>query len=65
MKSFYRATQLLRSRRPQLTLVILALVGYVTAYAALPTLAEVSFELAQISLSLCQMGLVAWRVFGI
>ena len=66
MKSFYRVTQLFRSRRPQLTLAILALAGYVTGYAALRALAEVGLdELAQISLSLCQMGLVVWRVCAV
>ena len=65
MKSFSRGTQWFKSRRPQLTLAILALAGYVSGYAALRTLAEVSLELAQISLSLCEMGLVVWRVCGV
>ena len=65
MKSFSRCMQLFRSWRPQLALAILAIMAYITGDAPLRTLAEVSLELAQISLSLCEMGLVVWRVCGI
>ena len=65
MKFFSRCLQLFRSWRPQLTLAILAIMAYITGDAPLRTLAEVSLELAQISLSLCQMGLVVWRVCGV
>ena len=65
MKSFYRWMQLLKSWRPQWTLAILALMGFIIAPSTLRTLAEVSLDLAQISLGLCQMGLVLLRVFGI
>jgi hypothetical protein len=65
MRSFSRCMHLFRSWRPQLTLSILAIMAYITGDAPLRALAEVSLELAQISLSLCQMGLVVWRVCGI
>lgn len=65
MKSFSRRLQRFRSWRPQLALPILAIMAYITGDAPLRTLAEVSLELAQISLSLCQMGLVVWRVCGL
>jgi hypothetical protein len=65
MESFSRCIQLFSSLRPQLTLAILAIMGYIIGDAPLRTLAEVSLELAQISLSLCRMGLVVWRVCGI
>ena len=65
MMSFSRCMQRVRSWTPQLALTILAILAYVTGDAPLRTLAEVSLELAQISLSLCQMGLVVWRVCGI
>jgi hypothetical protein len=65
MEFFSRCMQLFRSLRPQLTLAILAIMGYIIGDAPLRTLAEVSLELAQISLSLCRMGLVVWRVCGI
>jgi hypothetical protein len=65
MKSFSRCMQLFRSRWPQLTLAILAIMAYIMGDAPLRTLAEVSLELAQISLSLCQMGLMVWRVCAV
>jgi hypothetical protein len=65
MNSFFRCMEHLRSWRSQLGLGILALIGCLTATPALPTLEEVALELAQISLSLCQMGLVVLRVYGI
>ena len=65
MRLFSRCVQLFRSWGPQLTLAILAIMAYIAGDAPLRTLAEVSLELAQISLSLCQMGLVVWRVCGI
>jgi hypothetical protein len=65
MNSFSRCMERLRSWRSQLGLAILALIGCLTAAPALPTLAEVALQLAQISLSLCQMGLVVLRVYGI
>ena len=65
MKSLARCLQLFRSWRPQLTLAILVSMAYVTGDAPLRTLAEVSLELAHISLSLCQMGLLIWRVCGV
>ena len=64
MKSFYRWMQLLTPWRPQWTFAVLALVGFITA-PAWRILAEVSLELAEISLGLCQLGLVVVRVFGI
>jgi len=65
MKSFSRCMQLFRSWRPQLALAILAIMAYITGDAPLRMLAQVSLELAQISLSLCEMGLVVWRVCGV
>jgi hypothetical protein len=65
MKSFFRYMGRSRFLRPQWTLGILALIGCLTGPPALQTLLEVSLELAQISLSLCQMGLVLLRVWGI
>ena len=64
MKSVHRRMQLLTPWRPQWTLAVLALVGFITA-PALRILAEVSLELAEISLGLCHMGLVVLRVCGI
>jgi hypothetical protein len=65
MEFFSRCMQLFRSLRPQLTLAILAIMGYIIGDAPLRTLAEVSLKLAPISLSLCRMRLVVWRVCGI
>lgn len=65
MKSLFRCMEQLRSWRSQLSLGILALIGCLTGPPVLRMLAEVGLELAQISLSLCQMGLVVLRVSGI